>query len=466
MSHHFETELETLTMAGAVTATTARIWARSDRPGAHTIELEPGGIRREVTVEDGPGDHTGAWTCEGLEPGTPYRFRVTRGDRLIGEGAFRTAPAPGKAASFSFAAMSCNQPFADDGRVGEVPQSMLVAARQMIRDRDAAFMLAMGDQMYADAPEGTSLFEDPDVLRWSRAEVRTRYQQRYRRFWAVPELQALYGTTSSWPMLDDHEVVDDFGSVPVHASAAWRNLREGALDAYYDYQASRVLDERRAAFDHGFRWDGAAVYQLDIRSERTSDGERTRVLSPSQLARFTRFLGEQHGARVLVVMVSVPLAFVPTWAASLAAKVPGHGADGMDRWSHARCEPERNLILKMLHDHAVTHPWQQIVLVTGDVHVGAAHSIRWPDGVTIHQLTTSAVTNHTRGLGRNFFEPLPRLQRRMHIGETVADVEMQFPPYGQLNIGFVHIEDDGKRARVQLELAGVQGTVYRSPWLG
>ena len=46
-------------------------------------------------------------------------------------------------------------------------------------------------------------------------------------------------------------------------------------------------------------------------------------------------------------------------------------------------------------------------------------------------------------------------------------------PYGSLNMGFVHVDDDGTRARIQLEMVGVTEddpgtpvTVYRSPWLG
>lgn len=456
----FGDELDTLAMAGAVTATSVRLWARSDRTGAHVVEIEPGGLRREVEIADGPSDRTGAWTVDGLAPATAYTFRIAHVDGVIGEGRFRTAAPPGDAASFTFAALSCHQPFEPDGAVADEARDMLEVARRTLVERDVAFVLATGDQIYADAPGEMSMLT-ADALEWSRDDARARYQQRYRQFWAMPELHALYAAAASWPMLDDHEIADDFGSVPAHATSAWDALREGALDAYHDYQASRVLDSRRACTDHGFRWGGAAVYQLDVRSERRAEADRTHVLSTAQLARFTRFLSAHADARVLVVVISVPIVFMPSWATVLAEHVAGHAADAMDRWTHARCLHDRDELLRVLCDHADAHPAQEIVLVSGDIHVGSAHAIHWPNGRVFYQLTASAITNRLGAKDRVVYETLPRLPRRVNIGDRTANVELLCAPYGGLNLGLVHVEDDGTRARVRFELVGLEGTVWK-----
>ncbi len=48
-------------------------------------------------------------------------------------------------------------------------------------------------------------------------------------------------------ILDDHEIVDNFGTPPEHSEPAFQNLRAGALDAFYDYQGARALQRQDGA---------------------------------------------------------------------------------------------------------------------------------------------------------------------------------------------------------------------------
>ena len=496
-------ELATMLAIGAVTPRSARIWLRSDRPGPHHLVLDAAGappLAADVQVPDGPRDRTAAWTYPDelggapLVPDTAYRVRVFRGRTQLAEGRLRTPPEPSATGRLTFAAMSCHQPFARDLRVLPGARRMLEAASTAIADRSAAFALAMGDQIYADLPAGHSLFEPAHFARvappgrrsifdCTRAEIRALYHQRYRMSWAIPELQRIYAQLPCWPMLDDHEVADNIGSEPRHEAPAWLRVRAGALDAYYDYQGARVLaahdGTRPASFDHGFRWGPAAVYQLDVRSDRHAHPDETHVFSAAQLARFEHFLEAQRDAPVMVVMISVPLVFVPRSIADFVARVAGHKL-GTDRWSYDRCHHERDRLMRVLHRHAHAHPEQVLLLLSGDIHFGTAFELRWSaSGRVVYQLTSSALTYRESWLTRALDELAPAVFRHARFAGIDGAVRLLEPdlgapshnPYSGLNLGFVHVDATAGRPRVQLELIGADElgeprTVYASPWLG
>lgn len=490
-------ELDTMVAVGAVTPSTARVWTRSDRAGLHRLTLHGGGasFTGDVVVDNGA-DRTAAWTIPDEVPGAPsllpettYRFELAHAGGTIGTGQFTTAPVRGAARSFRFAAMSCHAPHDERGEVRERARQMLRAVHEALAERDVRFILAMGDQMYVDHPPALSMFDEHyftmiappgrrSLLECSRDEVRTLYQQRYRQAWQISELRRLYADFPTWPMLDDHDVVDNFGSLREHSTPEWRALREGALDAFQDYQASRVFTRRPETFDHGFRWGGAAIYQLDIRTARSAEEGRTRVVAPSQLEALRGFLREHADARLLVVMLSVPIAYVPSWFATAAAKLaPSHG--GTDRWSYAHALADRDRVLECLLAHAEANPHQQLVLQSGDIHVGSAFEIKWDGGPVFHQFTASAVTNEITPLRAAVYRLVPYTQRWLECKDRRAAVtavateggEPGRNPFAGLNVGVVHVDDDGTQTRVRYELVTVSDdgkpeTAYLSPWLG
>jgi len=372
--------------------------------------------------------------------------------------------------------------------VGAVPPTSVRIWARTDRPGPHCLVIATGDQVYADFPAPRSLYDAAyfatvgpacrgSILECSRDEVRAIYQQRYRQAWAIPELQQIYADVACWPILDDHEIVNNFGSLEDHASPAWACVRGGALDAFFDYQGSRVFAARPPTFDHGFRYAGIACYQLDIRSERRADGHRTQILAPAQHAALADFLRAHADARVLFLTVPVPIAYVPTWLAALADVVtPDH--DGADRWSHANALADRDQLLGTLLDHAHAYPEQQLVLLSGDVHVGMAFELRWQHGPVFYQLTSSALTNVNGPLASALYTLAPHAERTIHRGAErarvapipAADGSPATNPFGGLNAGIVHVEDDGTRARVRFELISVTDdarpeTVYLSRWL-
>lgn len=474
---------------GAVEPTRARLWVRAPRPGDEELVIGPeDGATRAVRLtipDDGAADLAAAFTYPDdfpgeppLAPATVHTFRVG----ALGAGRFVTPPAPGAPpAPLRLALLSCHEPFDADGVAHERALRMLRVAAETLRAPDVAFAVLAGDQVYADHPPRYSLFEADHfarvappgratILDCSRAEVRALYHRRYRAFWAFPEWRRLQAQLATYPILDDHEIVDNWGSLEEHAHPRWSNLRDGALDAFHDYQASRVLPTRGTAFDHGFRWGRAGVYVCDLRSQRRAMRDATLVLGDAQHERLAAFLAASGDLDALLIVVSVPVLHIAEAAATVVGKLlPG---DAADRWTYARALDDRDRLLRALHDHALAHPRQRIVMLAGDIHVGCAFRLAWHDSAPpLLQFTSSAVTNVT--------SPLVRVGAKL-IPHTVGDVWGEgfsgsaslIPsvvdgehPYPHLNFGLVDL-DGAQPPRVRFRLVSAEGEcVYDTGWM-
>ncbi len=486
---------------GAVGTRSVRLWARA--PGARRVlvEVEPEvgpPVRAAVTVPVAPeADHTVAFTVPDdapgaprLDPGRSYAVRVlTDAGDLVGEGRFRTAREPGDG-RIAFAVASCHQPFDGDGRL--VPDSvrMLEGARAALDAHDVDFVLLVGDQIYVDHPAGRSLFGSffervapagrRSILECSREEVRRLYHDRYRTFFGVEALRALLARFPCLPMIDDHEIRDNFGSAPEHSEPRWRALREGARDAFYDYQAARVLPREAAArsFHYGFVSGPVAVFLMDLRSQRRTDERSMHVYDDDQLEALAAFLAANRAAPVLALVVPIPIADLESWVTNLLVKVVGEGTDVADRWSNPKALRDRDCLLRTLRLHAREFPAQRVVLLGGDIHVGSLLRIEWKDGTTaFEQLTSSALTNKQPRLAQWAAEQVPRTLSGIEVGDAMeASIALVSAPdgrgenpYGDLNLGIVEVHADGG-TRVRYRLIGPPGedgapsVVFDSGW--
>jgi alkaline phosphatase D len=492
-------DLDRMVAVGAVEPTRARLWLRAPAPGPVELVIGPetGAPRRvEFVVPDGAHDLTAAFDYPDdfpgeppLAPDTTYTFRLG----ALGAGRFVTPPAPDAPPKpLRLALMSCHEPFDAAGEVHDRARRMLRIAGDTLRAPDVAFAILAGDQVYADHPPRCSLFEPrffaqvappgrATVLECTRAEVRALYHRRYRAFWALPEWRRFQAQLSTHAILDDHEIVDNWGSVPEHGDPRWSNLRDGALDAFHDYQASRALRRRGLAFDHGFRWGRVAVYLTDLRSQRRALADGTMVLGEAQQQRLATFLAQSGDADVLLLVVSVPVLHLAEAAATLVGKVfPG---DAADRWTYAHALRDRDRLMRDLHAHSRAHPRQRVIMLAGDIHVGCAFRFEWSDGTPAFlQLTSSAVSN--------VLSPLLRLPAKLmpHTvgavwGEGFAGNATLLPPagpgqehpYAGLNFGLVDLDPGlaaGDPWRVRFRLIGDDGgevpaarEVYDTGWV-
>lgn len=481
-------EIEALLGAGRVDHRSVRLWARLGVPVPHEIDLTGAmgpAARFRVEPASAFSDGTGAWTYpddvggSDLAPLSSYRARLLRGGAVIAEASFQTGPrsqadAPER---WSFAVLSCNQPYDKHGAIHSGGLAMFRAALQAVEQSDARFALMMGDQVYADRPSSLSLFDSdyfsrvaPDgqssILECSRDQVRALYQQRHRQFWSPVGFRELQARLACYPILDDHEVVDNFGTHPDHALPGWAATRQGALDAYFDYQASRVAvptaDGRRPrTFDYGFRWGAASFYALDIRSDRRTRDGITECYTPAQFEALREFLAAQADQSLLVLITTIPLIYLEAKIARAAAAVLGAGSDLHERWSHPQCVEHRDRLLGLLVQHAKRHPHQTMLLLGGDVHAAAAYDLALQGGTHIYQFVSSAISNRESLLMRKATEFATQLVSKVELEPgCVIDVSA-LPdargcaganPYGGLNMGIVDVATAGEVCSVTLRI--------------
>ncbi len=480
--------LERMAAVGTIGPRTARIWVRSSHPGRPVIRYWPAD-RPESPGEtvfpkalEAERDFTGSIRLTRLDPLTRYRFRVVGPEnRILGEGGFETAPEgpTDTPRRFSIALMSCNQPFTPSGDVPESVEEMFGAVRQVLRKHETRFVFLLGDQMYSDLPPTLSLF-NPDyfssvappgrgrIQDCAPAEVRRIFQERYRYFWNLPGWLRLQAEYPCYPILDDHDIVDNWGSVLEHRTPEWASLGEGAFRAYQDYQASRMAEAGRFLppdFDFEVSYGNTATYVLDIRTHRTP-GEKGRLYSDEQAEKFHAFLRKYRERPVIFVGLSVPVVHLPGFMARMAARFPYAGEDFADRWSSGGHIRDRDRLLHLLRDHQQRNPGQLIVLLSGDIHIGCVHTIRWMQGGrTIHQLISSGITHKPVGWMQLGSELVIRMNRRIDTVDRrlrgIVRLERgerrrRRNPTGGLNMGLVEVEtpSPGARPTVRFYLYG------------
>jgi phosphodiesterase/alkaline phosphatase D-like protein len=484
---------ETTELAGAVAVGSAddrsvRIWVRAPNLGAGRLVFllqPPDGLKVQGIVARRPdpqADHTLVFTypddfpsVPDLRPSTRYQFRVeTSAGDLIGEGGFDTPPTgledtPDR---FCFAFGSCHQPFDKDGQPGEEALTMLAAAEKALAAHGAKFLLMLGDQVYADEPAVYSVHgavHNDDRLQSalqsaSAEEIRARYQQQYRRSWAVPGYMRLQSQRATYCTPDDHEIVDNWGSAPEHAAPSWQRVATGALQACFDYQGARSWpggSSRPASLARWFGHGTIAVFLMDVRSERQAVPGQERVISEAQIEALEAFLKANRHRHALFIATGVPIVHIPGWLSRVGETLAPRGNDLHDRWSHPPFLPQRDRILATLAQHRQAHPQQQMALLAGDIHAGWAATLRPAGGKPLIQFTSSALTNHDASMAgvvaRALVEVTRPLEREV-AGLLVAGLEGtpgSTNPYGGLNLGIVEIEKiDNERSRVRFKLIG------------
>lgn len=487
--------IEDMVAVGATDSREVRLWVRTTRPGVHEVEVwGDGGAGHGGTIELDPAPGADGTTsfvypdevagAGPLEPCTRYRFRITREGKTLGEGAFETAP-EGRADTperFSFAVLSCHQPFDDDGNIDPRGLKMLSILDQVFRDHAVKRVFLVGDQMYTDYPKDHSLFDDDffatvappgrkNILECTRAEVRDLLHRRFRAFWAIEPFRKLLASWPCYMILDDHEVVDNFGSAPEHSSKEWRALREGALDACFDYEAQLLTRhqlgrQRPDSFHYQLTYGNVGLFCLDLRSQRVNDGDELRAFGDEQVDALEHFLTSNGDKDVMMVVVSVPLMVFPDWLASAGVAITGEGSDAADRWSYPMIERSRRRLAQILCENQRRNPHQRTVLLGGDIHVGAVTRFNWkdPEIRDIYQLASSAVSNLEMALARKLGSLVPNLRAELEGEEqdVWARVELMkgisgadSNPFDKLNVGIVEMCRNGDgTTRVKLKLVG------------
>ncbi len=490
-------QLDRMVAVGTVGPESARLWVRSPRPGRHEVRLwrrhargAPARVRFAISADNRTDNTAGVVLnrrtlgAPVLEPATGYRFEVVRLPRtVVGRGRFETAPAsPDETPErFSVALMSCHQPFDSGGALSSRHMRLWSVLDRALRERDVKLVLMGGDQVYSDAPSEFSLFDEhyfestgsahPSIFDCGAEEIRRHYQGRYRTFWSMLALQRLYAHYPTYPILDDHEIVDDWGCEPDHERPAFRRLARGARHAYFDYQASRIRNRTAGlprSFHYGFAWGSLAVFVMDLRSERRVGSRINRLYGADQLRDLQRFLRAHADRRAVLIVTSVPVVHLPSWISDLGGFLAGSKVDFPDHWSYERNTSARDGLLRVIHRHQVRHPEQRVALVGGDVHIGCGFAIRWRGAglPPLYQLTSSAVSNRLQSVKARIASLGPTKVSKLQVTRggpnLTADVRLlpaagtryRRNPFTGLNVGILELRDRGDHTTLRYELLG------------
>ncbi|WP_339448445.1 alkaline phosphatase D family protein [Pseudomonas sp. EA_5y_Pfl2_R50] len=205
--------------------------------------------------------------------------------------------------------------------------------------------LMTGDQIYVDdlnivAPDR----EYKEIL------------EKYRAAFSQPNIQKLMSGTSTYMILDDHEIEDNW---PAHADKADHELYRNAMAAYELYQASHSPaheltasgEINRGVLEHyWYQFSDGDIdwFVTDSRTRRNLSADDRRILDEAQEQALLDWLINSP-ARVKFVVTSVMF-------------YPDRKEHGDDAW---KAFPEQRLrLLETIRTHRI----KNVVFVSGDVH--------------------------------------------------------------------------------------------------
>lgn len=398
-------ELDAWAVLGHVTDRSVRVWARTRSGSVEAVmSVEGEEAARQRIDTDPERDHVGAAVLEADRSRPGSEFKVTVGGQTLA-GWF--APAADEPASFRFAFGSCHQPFTepmDGGRLDKHAGAAIYPnIHRVLQGRGAAFAMWLGDQVYSDAISRLSVREtmsrDPSVTDDDLVEA---YRHLYRGYFNEHGHRGLAEAFPAYLMWDDHDIFDGWGSLLDHTEFDERVYR-AAQRAFVEYQQLRNpggAPDRSPPFGYSF-WVGDVGFHVpDLRSER--DFGLGRVMGEAGWKLLDAFLAEAAERDVPTVFIgaSVPVVHAsPALMGAMERMRNSYGRDVRDRWSVSQFAAERTKLVERLFEWQSGAPRRQVIVLSGDVHVGAAFSVRPRRGRGHFAQWTSSALSTPDGLG-------------------------------------------------------------------
>ena len=372
--------------SGDVTADSAIVWARADRPSRIIVKLSHGGGRIEGPLLTPATDFTGKVPLTGLPAGEEISYRVFledaygRGRRSEPlRGSFRTAPDEPEDVSFVWSADIAGQGWGINPDLGGYRIFAAMAALE------PDFFLCSGDTIYADNPlvESVPL---PGGRTWRNvvteakskvAETLDEFRGQFAYNLLDENLRAFAARVPQINQWDDHEVHNNWfpGQILTDERYAERRvdvLAARAKQAFFEYLpiVPQVEDEAGRIYrriSHGPLLD---VFVLDMRTFKDpndanvyADPERG-LLGAAQRAWLKRELAAST-ATWKVIANDLPLGLVVTDTPPGTFEAVAQGDPGPPLGR----ELEFADVLSFAHQAGIGG----LVFVTADVHYTAAH---------------------------------------------------------------------------------------------
>lgn len=368
--------------SGDVSADSAVIWARADRPARMQVECSVAEnfrtILRTATVDALPErDFTAKLLLDGLPPGQDIFYRVRFDDisesGIAGEaqlGHFRTAPTARSPVSFAWSGDTTGQGWGiDENRGG------MRTYRTMLDNRPD-FFIHCGDHIYADCPVERELklpgggvwrnvlTEEKSVVARSLAEFRGNYKYN----WLDQNFRAFHAAVPLFAQWDDHEVTNDWAPIGTADETGYAEdgsslLVARARRAFHEFMPMRAVPAQDGRIYRKIAYGPLLdVFMIDMRSHRDStwnkrdDQGETCILGAAQLAWLKRELVASD-ATWKVIAADMPIGLVSEDAIALGDGPP------------ERREHEIADLLSFMKRAGI----RNTVWLTADMHYTAAH---------------------------------------------------------------------------------------------
>lgn len=284
-----------------------------------------------------------------------------------------------------------------------------------------AFMLMLGDQIYADATAG--LMDSPSAVE----KVVLSHQRAF-------GTRGFIDLTSSLPtymVIDDHEIGDNWSrdllKMPttgpgctvrdVNAQAQAERLFHTARAAFTAYQWShgpRNGNVSAPGFNFHFEEGGCPFFVLDTRTRRSRFSIPPRICDPAQLEQLQRWLlaaGQKDPARPKFVVSGSVIA--------PGLKTADSGAPDLsdltsDTWQMAQDQR------KQLLDFIATNQIRNVVFVSGDYHCAATAELKFNTGLHAYAIVTPPLYAQLPAANVKHWQVLRKEVLGLHGGRAVT----------------------------------------------
>ncbi len=475
-------------LVGSTTHNEVKIWVQTDKPaklecrvythqeGSSQIPDSPFAFKTEAA-----NGCTGVITVTLPQDDKKYYYNVVEtggvGSTPIPQiYSFRSFPALSKKIEgFSFGLISCNRPRDTKNGPELNLRNMWRYLYNEMSSQNTAFLLAVGDQVYADHNKYNAWQKSLDGD--SNKSAIEHYRETYQRHWSFREMHSVLRNFPTFMIWDDHEITNGWGSGNKHAGEKEQEIFKVARKAYEEFQHSHnppplphpqnhQLTQGHTPYYYAFRYGPAAFLVLDLRGNRKRWEKQ--LLGPDQKAALEHWFAskEAQDSKMLFVISSVPMIHVRRWVAKAISWIK---TDIADQWSSPHNCQDRRYIVKMLFDKYVDHGKRKAVILGGDVHVGTVAKIT--DEHTkqsIYQFTSSPISNAAQPffdriltkLGNTFDFHLEKDGGRpVHVEICTGDKRFHERNFGIITVGFnpslkvtarMHEEFKGESAEIQL----------------
>ncbi len=299
--------------------------------------------------------------------------------------------------TLSFALISCHRPVYQKDKDEKITVPMWRFLREEMLRHNCSFLIQAGDQVYSD-------YKGFNAWEWSLGEKSPEkrlwyYRQVYLKSWSYQEINEVFRRFPQYMIWDDHEITNGWGSNMEHSDKEHQSIFEIARQAYIEFQHCHNPDPLRSGeLYFTFNYGPVAFLFMDLRGHRLislydnkTPSDTFPLAGKEQWDDIEAWLKSSivQQSKLLFVITSVPVCH-------LSRKLGSFGIfknDVRDQWSTPHNKKEKRILLNLLYDWS-GDTRKPVFILGGDVHVGTvAQMIEKESGKTIHQITSSPITN-------------------------------------------------------------------------